>query len=64
MFIPIIYKVLPYFVIWGEDSVQAKLEGCKKNKQIFEKIVREMKAAGYKQTAVQCWEKIKKLQGD
>lgn len=50
--------------IWGEDHIQAELEGCKRNKQVFEKIARELKAAGYERTAVQCREKIKKLRGE
>ena len=46
---------------YGEDSIKTELEGCKRNKQIFEKIARELKAAGYERMAVQCREKIKKL---
>ena len=31
--------------------MQAKLEGCKRNKQVYgEKLVREMRAAGYNRT--------------
>ena len=33
--------------ILGEDSTQAELEGCKRNKQVFFKIVWEIRAAGY-----------------
>ena len=33
-------ETLKLIEIWGEDSVQAELEGCKRNKQVYEKIVR------------------------
>ena len=54
-------ETLKLIEIWGEDSVQAELEGCKRNKQVYEKIVRGMRAAGYNRTFVQCREKIKKI---
>ena len=50
--------------IWGEDSVQLQLEGCKRNRQVYEKIATSLKAAGYERTAVQCREKIKKLRAE
>lgn len=28
--------------LWGEEDIQAKVEGCKRNKAVYEKIVREM----------------------
>ena len=45
--------------IWGEDTIQAQLEGCKWNREVFEKIAREMTVAGYPRTEKQCCEKIK-----
>ena len=51
-------KTIKLIEIRSEDSIQAELEGCKRNKQIFEKIARKMKAAGYEWTVVQCREEI------
>ena len=50
--------------IWGDDSIQAQLEGCKRNRDIFEKIALEITTAGYPRTEKQCREKIKKLRRD
>ena len=38
--------------------VQEKLEGCKKNKDVFE-IVKDMREAGFKRSGTQCHVKIK-----
>ena len=40
--------------LWGDTNVQAQLEGCQRNKRVYEKISKEMEAVGYKRTAVQC----------
>ena len=50
--------------LWGDQSIQEQLEGCKKNRQVFEKINKQMCEAGYKRTLSQCRDKIKKLRGD
>lgn len=50
--------------IWGEEAIQAQLEGCKRNIHVYEKIARELCDAGYERTGKQCREKIKKLKGD
>ena len=47
--------------VWGEEDIQAQLEGCTRNKAVYEKISREMAASQYERSAVQCREKIKKL---
>ena len=47
--------------IWADKEVQTPLESAKRNKPIFEKIVKGMSKAGYDKTAEQCREKIKKL---
>ena len=47
--------------IWGDESIQAMLEGWKRNRDIFYKIAREMEAAGYHKTSEQCNSKIRKL---
>ena len=50
--------------LWGDDVIQAQLEGCKRNKEVFEKILRGMTEAGYQRSATQCREKVKKLRAD
>ena len=50
--------------LWGDQSIQEQLEGCKKNRQVFEKINEQMCEAGYERTLSQCRDKIKKLRGD
>ena len=50
--------------IWGDDRIQAQLEGCKRNKEVYERIAREMAVAGYEKTAEQCREKAKKLKAE
>ena len=50
--------------LWGDQSIQEQLEGCKKNRQVFEKISEQMCEAGYERTLSQCRDKIKKLRGD
>lgn len=49
---------------WGEDTTQAELEGCKRNKVIFLKIAQELKESGCDKSAEQCREKIKKLKAE
>ena len=50
--------------LWGEDSIQAQLEGFTRNNHIYEKIAKSMEDSGYIKTDVQCREKIKKLKKD
>ena len=57
-------EVMKLIELWGEDSVQAQLEGSKRNSQIFDKIASEMRTAGYDRTGTQAREKIKKLRGE
>ena len=57
-------ETLKLLELWGEDSIQAELEGCKRNKAVYEKIARDMVAAGYDRNAVQCRDKIKKLRAE
>ena len=52
-------ETLKLIEVWGEESIQAMLEGSKRNKEVFKKIAREMEAAGYEKTAEQCNSKIK-----
>lgn len=50
--------------LWGDQSVQEELEGCKKNSKIFSKLSDQMRAAGYERTLAQCRDKIKKLKSE
>ena len=50
--------------IWGDETIQEQLEGCKRNKDVYEKISKFMFEAGYDRTGTQCREKIKKLKVD
>ena len=36
--------------IWSEDRIQDELERCRKNRQVFEKIVDRLKEAGFDRT--------------
>ena len=50
--------------IWGDDEIQAQLEGCKQNQDVFAKISSELSKEGYERTTQQCRDKIKKLKVD
>ena len=50
--------------IWGDDRIQAQLEGAHRNRNVYMKIAREMSEAGYQRTLEQCRDKIKKLKGE
>ena len=47
--------------LWGEDGVQAQLEGAKHNKPVYERIAAELAKADGDKTADQCRAKIKKV---
>uniref|UniRef100_A0A3P9INA1 Myb/SANT-like DNA-binding domain-containing protein n=1 Tax=Oryzias latipes TaxID=8090 RepID=A0A3P9INA1_ORYLA len=47
--------------IWGDRSIQAKLEGPYRNKAVFEEIATEMNERGYRRSRLQCQRKIKSL---
>ncbi len=57
-------ETLKLIEIWSEDGIQAQLEGCKRNKVIYDKIARQMTVAGFERTAEQCRDKVKKLKGE
>jgi len=50
--------------VWGKDAIQAQLEGCKHNKEVYTKVSKEMKEAGYERSLEQCRDKIKKLRAE
>ena len=45
-------------MLWSDDAVQAKLEGCKKNRDVFKRISKDMREAGFDRSGVQCHDKI------
>ena len=57
-------EVLKLVELWGEDSVQEQLEGCKQNSQVYDRIAREMQLAGFDRTGQQCRDKMKKLRSE
>ena len=50
--------------IWGDDAVQARLEGRKYSREIYAKISKAMKEAGFDRSPEQCRDKAKKLKGE
>ena len=57
-------EVLRLINLWGDDVLQSQLEGCKRNKQIYERISKELLVYGVHRSAEQCCEKIKKLKSE
>ena len=57
-------EVLKLIAIWADDRVQAQLEGCHRNRDVFERVAKTLREEGYERTFEQCREKIKKLKGD
>ena len=47
--------------LWGEECVQEQLEGAKRNKHVYAKIVKQMQVRDSSKTAEQCRAKMKKL---
>lgn len=54
-------SVFKLIEIWGDDITQLQLEGCKRNREVYEKVAVCMKDAGFDRSADQCREKAKKL---
>ena len=50
--------------LWSEENVQALLEGCARNKTVYDKLAEDMAGHGYNRTGGQCRERIKKLKKD
>ena len=57
-------ETLQLIEIWGDDSVQAQLEGVHRNQDVFTKIAREMSESGFERTFQQCRHKLKKLKSE
>ena len=54
-------ETLKLIALWSEEGIQAMLEGCKRNKDVFLKLAKQMEVAGMDKTADQCNRKINKL---
>ena len=46
-------EVLCLIELWGEDSIQQQLERTKRNKQVYEKLARELQMTGSDKTEEQ-----------
>ena len=57
-------EILKLIEIWSNDALQAQLEGCRRNQDVYERIARELTEAGFERTYQQCRDKLKKLKGD
>ena len=47
-------ETLKLIQLWVEDCIQALLEGCKRNAQVFAKITSKLGEAVYERTVLQC----------
>lgn len=57
-------ETLKLIEIWGDDRIQAQLEGVHRNQDVFNKITREMGKSGFDRTFQQCRDKLKKLKSE
>ena len=57
-------ETLSLIEFWGDESIQSMLEGCTRNKHVYERLASEMDEAGYNRSWTQCRDKLKKLKGD
>ena len=48
------HKTLYLIALWGEDSIQVQIEGCARNREVYVKLAKQTKEAGYSQMDVQC----------
>ena len=49
---------------WAEEGIQEQLEGCKRNKHIYESLSRSLAEHSIEKTGEQCRTKVKKLRQD
>ena len=57
-------ETLKLISIWSDDTVQAQLEGCRRNSDVYRKIAKELTEVGYTRTLEQCRDKMKKLKAE
>ena len=41
------HETLYLIELWGEGSIQVQIEGCARNREVYVKLVEQMKEAGY-----------------
>ena len=46
-------ETLKFIEWWSKDNIQAELEGCRRNREVYEKIVARMKEARYDRSIVE-----------
>ena len=49
---------------WGDERIQAELDGAVRNRSVFEKIAKAMSDAAHQRDWKQCRQKIKNLKND
>ena len=54
-------ETLKLVELWGNEEIQVLLEGCTRNKHVYDRIAQGMVEAGYAKNGVQFRDKIKKL---
>ena len=54
-------KVQLKLCIWGDASVQKRVQGTVRNSHVFDKIMKELESKGFKCDEKQCWKKLKQL---
>ena len=53
-------EILKLIEVWGDDNIQAQLNGCKRNQDIFDKISSALLEAWFVKSGSQSRDKIKK----
>ena len=46
------HETLCLISIWGEDSIQAQIEGCTRNKEVYDRVATENPTEGLLRTAI------------
>ena len=54
-------ETLKLVELWDNEEIQVLLEGCTRNKHVYDRIAQGMVEAQYAKNGVQCRDKIKKL---
>ena len=57
-------EIMKLIEIWSDEAIQAQLEGCRRNQNVYEKIAHELPEAGFERIYQQCRDKLKKLRAD
>ena len=54
-------EVFQLISCWAEEGIQEQLEGCKRNKHVYERLSRSLAEHNIEKTGEQCCTKVKKL---